>query len=388
MGGVPKLEHIESVSAVPVLVLGGELDGIFPMSHFAAAMAKLSAAKIRFGIVEGGLSHHSFASGRRPRGDIEAESEEGRGHGAISNAILGFLKEGHEDAMRRSEVFAQNLAGPIIAALQLEGSDALGTDICNSDFPTNPSCKPYPKFPDFSLPPGPAPAPSPLPSNNCVCGSKWVTDYAFPEVSGSEDVGFHVIAADAFHSVSDTHPFHLPHIWNTCPKPQGCSLNVTTLTENLKGSGSLFPNGTNAPLSALELRTKMKSRTSLYTAVGLTPPSDVDKNYTICRRANEMAWEWALQHAEETVRQRFEQRGEKFVMVDDKEAPIGLGGPTWIKKELVYTRVNGTVQVQSWSFIVGNFPIKTKYIPSGMHYCKLLSPARAMEWIYTYSHMT
>ena len=27
--------------------------------------------------------------------------------------------------------------------------------------------------------------------------------------------------------------------------------------------------------------------------------------------------------------------GEPFVMVDDKEAPIGLEGPTWIEKEMV-----------------------------------------------------
>ena len=66
------------------------------------------------------------------------------------------------------EIEAGNLAGPIVKALQLEGSGALGTDVCNSDFPTNPSCKPYPKYPDFSLPPGPAPAPSPLPSSDCV----------------------------------------------------------------------------------------------------------------------------------------------------------------------------------------------------------------------------
>ena len=69
------------------------------------------------------------------------------------------------------------------------------------------------------------------------------------------------------------------------------------------------------------------------------------------------------------------------------QAPIGATGPTWIKKELVYKRVaNGGrshIEVQSWAFVVGPSPVKTKYLPSGMHYCKLLSPARAMEWIYT-----
>lgn len=87
---------------------------------------------------------------------------------------------------------------------------------------------------------------------------------------------------------------------------------------------------------------------------------------------------------------RFQQQGEPMVMVDDVEAPIGITGPTWIEKELVFTRVNGTggmkshITVQSWAFVVantneGHLPW---IAPVGMHYCKLLSPARAMEWIY------
>jgi len=85
---------------------------------------------------------------------------------------------------------------------------------------------------------------------------------------------------------------------------------------------------------------------------------------------------------------RFDADGEPFVMVDDKEAPIGLKGPEWIEKTLVYNRVKSSsgrtqIEVQSWTFVVGDFPIHSKYLPTGMHYCKLLSPARAMEWLYT-----
>ena len=62
-----------------------------------------------------------------------------------------------EGNIAAAERRAAQLAAPVVKALQLEGSPHLGKDICNSDFPTNPSCN-YPKYPDFALPPGPAPA--------------------------------------------------------------------------------------------------------------------------------------------------------------------------------------------------------------------------------------
>ena len=119
----------------------------------------------------------------------------------------------------------------------------------------------------------------------------------------------------------------------------------------------------------------------------MNPPSSVDKNYTLCRQANDLAWNWALTNADATVRKRFEANGEPFVVVDDVEAPIGFHGPEWIEKTLVYRRVSDTnngnshIEVQSWTFVVPDLPVHSKYLPTGMH-CKLLSPARAMEWIY------
>jgi hypothetical protein len=389
LGTVPEKTHITTVLATgtPLLVLAGDLDGVSRFSNFAAAMHKFRSDHVRFALVQG-ASHHSFASGPSVHPlDLVPEIDTKLAHSVVAALVGDFVAERKEGKLVEAESAAGKLAAPIVAALKLEGSAALGTDICNSDFPTNPTCN-YPQYPAFSLPPGPAPAPSPLPSADCICGSQWVTDYAFPEVSGAHETGFKLHVADAFHSVSDVHPFHLPHIWNKCPSPDGCELNVTTLTENLPGSGSLFPNGTGAPLSAYELRTKMKSRTTLYKAVGLKPSANVDKNLTICRRANEEAWGWAMQNAEASVMKRFSEDGEPFVMVDDVEAPIGLHGPEWIEKTLVYNRVKGStgkshIEVQSWTFVVGDFPIHTKYLPTGMHYCKLLSPARAMEWIYT-----
>ena len=52
-----------------------------------------------------------------------------------------------------------------------------------------------------------------------------------------------VTSNDAFHDVADTHPFHLPHIFNQCdPDPsRPCDLNTTTVTMPVLKAGALFP---------------------------------------------------------------------------------------------------------------------------------------------------
>ena len=375
-----------------ILVLAGELDGVFRFSNFASALhIHRQTPRVNFVVVQG-AAHYSFATptitAAKLALDLQPEITNAVAQQTVATVVKQWLnpqRHGNKD-YTAARLRALQLATPIVKALQLEGSAHTGQDICNSDFPTNPTCN-YPKYPVFSLPPGPAPAPSPLPSKECICGSKWVTEYAFPSFSGGDEKGFTVQVADAFHNVADVHPFHLPHNWNSCTAPKGCNLNVTTLTMNVNGSGTLFPNASDMPLSALELRTKMKSRQILWEAAGLGKQSgDIDKkNMTLCKNANQMAWDWAMSNADPAVRARFLKFGEPFVMVDDVAAPIGFHGPTWIEKELLYTRnpATHTIEVQSWTFVVGESPIKSKYLPTGMHYCKLLSPARCMEWLYT-----
>jgi len=392
LGAAPALDDVTQRT----LVIAGSRDGVSRFSSFAAlAHRHRQDGRHVFAAIRG-ASHHSFASGSASPAhaglDLQPTITSDATLAEVTAIVADFAQSSSHasssvaGALARAEAVASKLAAPIVEALTLEGSTALGKVWCNSDFPTNPTCN-YPKYPDFSLPFGPAPAPSPPLPPDCICGSLWVEQRASSVVAGTSLQPFSVTTSDAFHDVSDEHPFHLPHIWNTCSTPKGCMLNTTTLTMPIVKAGPLFPNSSSAPLSAFEMKSKIKSRQATWEAINATAPSSVDKNMTICRGINQAAYDWALSHADADVRAAFDAEGEPFVMVDDQEAPIGITGPTWIKKELVYTRVSAGgkshIEIQSWSFIVGVSPVKTKYIPDGMHYCKLLSPARAMEWIYT-----
>ncbi|KAH8047933.1 hypothetical protein JL720_15955 [Aureococcus anophagefferens] len=103
-----------------------------------------------------------------------------------------------------------------------------------------------------------------------------------------------------------------------------------------------------------------------------------------CAHINAAAIAWAKAAAAPAALARFEAAGAPLGVAADAEAPIGLTGPTWIKTPPVFRRNDSGVDVTSYSFTIanvrrGDVPF---FITAGFHYCKLLSPLKAMEWIY------
>lgn len=207
------------------------------------------------------------------------------------------------------------------------------------------------------------------------------------------DLDVKLIVKDAFHDVSDVRPFHLPHIFDpkpgsACSGPKECLINSTTVTMPIYDLKDQLDTGL-WPITASEMRTKFKSRQAIMEAAGLKDVNFTEtdgSNTGICQSINQAAYEWALKHASPVALGRFQKYGQKLSFAEDKKSGFGIMGPTWIHDSLTYTpsQDKKTVVVQSHYFTTANKNLgDVPFIQTvGYHYCKLLSPARAMEWIY------
>jgi len=126
------------------------------------------------------------------------------------------------------------------------------------------------------------------------------------------------------------------------------------------------------PFTTGELLAKFISRqNAAKTLMGRSEPRDGD----LCADLNSQAYEYALRNAGAKTRQRFEAHGQPLEFVPTK---YEFAGPLWVYSKMSWTQRSGTMYVQSRGLLtdLGDNEI------DGNHYCKLLSPARAMEWIY------
>ena len=113
-----------------------------------------------------------------------------------------------------------------------------------------------------------------------------------------------------------------------------------------------------------------------------------------CRDINQEAFTLALSLASEEARERFESLGTKLVFTDDSVSPWGPGWEFQFNLHYeninqTHTKVFSTSLISEPDFIIasaaGTHSLRDQprlNLTLGMHYCDLLSPFRALEWIY------
>ena len=356
---------------VPTMTLGGELDGlcrvtrimeeyqlrVLESDHPDDALANFPVLVIK------GLSHIQFASGPPPKlvleRDLRPEISQSDAHDILANFISSFItvqignnrRIGMMPLVDASHTTLKFLE-PIIAAYKMEGLYHLKRP-CNDD-PHTPAC---------------------------AVGSKW-SERAQGIMGGLTKAT--VNDTDQFHPVYQLNPIHLPHVNSKCSTPDSsCVLQTNTVTQNVYETLDGLDTGFFST-SASEMRVKMKSRQAIMEGAGY---KNVDYNTSdgssLCKEINQAAYLWALNSTANGTAQRFQKYGVKMVMGEDM-GPYNAGF-IWIWTPMSYSdgkdasgRQTRVVRAPTMRTSLG-FPVG---IAAGMHYCKLLSPARAMEWIY------
>ncbi len=367
------LQRIYRSSPYPVhtLTLTGELDGLARVTRImeeyyhriqGASNSTLAIRKFPVVIIRG-MSHYQFLSGTSAipssfknydfRPEISYDVAHTKTAGIVSiymSVVLGNTSSLSvlEKAVSSTGTFLK----PIIEAYKLEASYQF-------------------KTPCFENPPSPA----------CQVGCPW-TELAMSTMA-QLDIG-HVNDTDEIHPASEIFPkIHHPAIFTNCSSPSSsCIVKLSSVSENIYTKDT-SDDGSIAN-SAKEIRGKLKSRQSVMIAAGY---GNVDFNKSDagsrCRTVNQQAYDWALKNSDPITLSRFREYGVSMVMGEDKGC-LENGG-LWIYLPMDYT--DGTNSTGGQTLVVQSIQLKTPVtykieLFAGMHYCKLLSPARAMEWIY------
>lgn len=371
-----------------------------------------------------GMNHMEFASGDIPDfvldHDLQADIDEDQAQelvvedaAAFMSSIIDPTDSSHVEQLKNRVKESQDFTQPIIDAFIMEGYEQF-LPPCYCETPDEygakaeyGTCLSYP---------------------NCTGGVAWTSQFSQTIMAGagtaSEVQNLIINNTDSIHLVTEEDPScHLPHIHGNltdsaanpgngnsppmCDSPDGCKLDITTVTQHLyDNSGEVdlwrlhfsvdsFDTGF-LPIAAKELKTKLKSRQAVWEAAGI-PDVDFQISDTPslqggpadhCGEIIQASIDWAYNKLPEASKSRFDEYGQKLVVGPDLSTCIA--GPCWIWDNMKWEEDNdaNTVNIQSVWFGSENknpYPCGTdKKLPcvAGFHYCKLLSPARAIEWMY------
>lgn len=373
MGAFIQASYNQSFTT-PTLTIGGELDGLCRLLRIGEAyllqMQQNSPSRnppLNFPVVVVyGMSHMQFASGTPPAlvkaSDLIPEITYAAAHAAVGQLVTAFVQSQLEQSV--SQTITNALAAsmplfqPILDSYTLEGNNNI-VPPCNCDLKPNNSLN----INYYPCPPQPG----------CLTGSPW-GEYIQQQMGGLPQVQFNVTSA--FHPVEQTTPTNLPFIFENCSAPTSdCLLTITTVNQNKYNFDPLDTGY--GPQAATEIRAKMMSRQSIWIHAGI-PNANFNETDgpNLCAEMNQLSLDWALQHAPAASVARYNAKGQPMVFGPDIEE---IGGPWWIWTPLQRNSTGGKMVVTSPA---AKFP-DPYWISFSccFHYCKLLSPASALEWV-------
>ncbi|MDJ0796563.1 MAG: hypothetical protein QNJ51_06955 [Calothrix sp. MO_167.B12] len=370
---------------VPTLTIGGTLDGLARITRIAAAYwyQQINPSQPTDGenfpvVVIDGASHMQFASGNATSFvadfDLKPSAKESEVHQQVGELVYNFMCTKLTDINSENSQKFLNDKGqqtrpkvqPLIDSLMLEGYNGFKPACYNraeDNTRKDPKCTPY---------------------------SPWIQDKANSIMAGSDSspVKFNLDVIDSFHRSYTTDPFHKPHVHvpqirNSCDGTQPCTLTISSVTQALYTFLDFFDTGF-FPVAAFSLRTKLNSRQNIWKHAGVDNP-DYKETDGPSRGAeiNQHVYQWALEQASDEARTYFEKFGIPIDMGEDM-APIVAAGPLFIWNYPKYNyRPKDSGQCYQVRSTVMKTPINYPIASArGFHYCQLLSPAAAMEWIY------
>lgn len=309
-----------------------------------------------------GLNHMSFASGAPSwfvaQRDLKAEVTQDAAHEKIAKVISSFLNsdvEAINAELRATQAFLK----PIIEAFELEGS-------IHFNRPNQSKCH----------------------RGYCSEGSAWTIEAQ--KILSQENI---VKANNVTLNITNDYVIlsSLPPLGDLFhPKRslKNGTLSISTYSQCTWDLLDKYLDGGFAPVSAREIGSKMFSRQcSLVYGANRTKeetPITVDTEGNICQEINKQALAWAFSKASPKALNRFEQHGQKINFVDDK---YYVNGFSWTYSVLKWeeNKETGDMDVRSFTMVtdIDAKPLPI-FAPDGLdcyHYCKLLSPARALEWV-------
>ncbi|CAK0904075.1 unnamed protein product, partial [Prorocentrum cordatum] len=399
MGGFIQRKYVYPNWTYPVstLTIGGELDGLARPTRIAEAYYHSQDRLNDFPVaVVKGMTHMQFSSGEPPLlvklRDLQPEITYGQAYAAVASLVAPYFEKRaglveHLEFMlmplfvlRPSHLdYTMEFVTPMIRAYELEGNRWFNA----MDQVGGPGEKHCVK-------------------GGCPSKSAWA-----PEAQRviSDVDGWTLTVDNQYVDCSSTpltgEEFHLPAITGDAAQ----KALITTYSQghwddtqpswfDWKEVFDQFDTGFVAT-SAEEIGTKLASRQcTLIQGVG-----DVNASFSVddpqfCAMTNKKAYEWAQAAAATASLDRFHKHGQKYVFGDDISK---AGGPSFLYARLQFNEKTDSsgesvievaspmqkTEIDYWEKHFGPIPRPSAIPDPGcFHYCKLLSPARAMEWIY------